>query len=173
MDRCDLKTLKMLERNAALDINKITGYGHYIFVMDVRRPPFDNPDVRNALKFAVDRDDIVKKVFSGIGKPANDNPIAPTIPISRSIPSRTTNTIPTWPRACSRRPASTSSRSTCRPPMPPSPAPSMPRPLFKAHAAAADIDINVIREPADGYWDNVWLKKPFVASYWNGRPTFD
>ena len=80
MDRCDLKTLKMLERNAALNINKILGYGHYIFVMDVRRPPFDNPDVRNALKFAVDRADIAAKVFSGINKPANDNPIAPTIP---------------------------------------------------------------------------------------------
>ena len=29
------------------------------------------------------------------------------------------------------------------------------------------------REPDDGYWDNVWLKKPFVASYWSGRPTCD
>ena len=46
-------------------------------------------------------------------------------------------------------------------------------PLFKEHAKAAGIDINVIREPNDGYWDNVWLKKPFVASYWNGRPTSD
>ena len=36
-----------------------------------------------------------------------------------------------------------------------------------------DIDLNVIREPKDGYWDNVWLKKPFVASYWSGRPTCD
>jgi len=40
-------------------------------------------------------------------------------------------------------------------------------------AKAAGIDINVIKEPDDGYWDNVWLKKPFVASYWSGRPTVD
>ena len=45
--------------------------------------------------------------------------------------------------------------------------------LCKEHAKAAGIDINVVREPDDGYWDNVWLKKPFVASYWSGRPTCD
>jgi peptide/nickel transport system substrate-binding protein len=30
-----------------------------------------------------------------------------------------------------------------------------------------------VREPNDGYWSNVWLKKPWVASYWGGRPTED
>ena len=43
--------------------------------------------------------------------------------------------------------------------------------LYQEHAKAAGIDINVVREPNDGYWDNVWLKKPWCASYWNGRPT--
>ena len=57
--------------------------------------------------------------------------------------------------------------------MPPSPAPSTRRSCGKEHAKACGIDINVIREPDDGYWDNVWLKKPFVASYWSGRPTCD
>ena len=38
-------------------------------------------------------------------------------------------------------------------------------------AAAAGIDVEVIREPNDGYWANVWMKKPFVACYWSGRPT--
>jgi peptide/nickel transport system substrate-binding protein len=45
--------------------------------------------------------------------------------------------------------------------------------LWQESAKAANIDINVIREPDDAYWDNVWLKKPFVASYWAGRPTAD
>ena len=26
------------------------------------------------------------------------------------------------------------------------------------------------KEPADGFWDNVWLKAPFMTSYWGGRP---
>ena len=38
---------------------------------------------------------------------------------------------------------------------------------------AAGIDLNGVREPKDGYWDNVWMKKPWCASYWQGRPTID
>ena len=40
-------------------------------------------------------------------------------------------------------------------------------------ARAAGITINVIREPGDAYWDNVWMKKPWCMSYWSGRPTAD
>ena len=35
------------------------------------------------------------------------------------------------------------------------------------------IEIEVIREPNDGYWKNVWMKKPWGACYWGGRPTED
>jgi peptide/nickel transport system substrate-binding protein len=45
--------------------------------------------------------------------------------------------------------------------------------LFKEQAAKAGIDVNVVREPADGYWSDVWLKEPFCTSYWGGRPTAD
>ena len=29
------------------------------------------------------------------------------------------------------------------------------------------------RVPDDGYWSDVWLKHPWCASYWSGRPTED
>ena len=45
--------------------------------------------------------------------------------------------------------------------------------LYKEQAAKAGININVVREPADGYWSNVWLKKPWCMVYWGGRPTED
>ena len=35
------------------------------------------------------------------------------------------------------------------------------------------INLNVVQEPADGYWSNVWLKKGFCACYWSGRATED
>ena len=35
------------------------------------------------------------------------------------------------------------------------------------------ITIDVVREPSDGYWANVWMKKPWCACYWSGRPTAD
>jgi peptide/nickel transport system substrate-binding protein len=45
--------------------------------------------------------------------------------------------------------------------------------IYRANAKAAGIDINIVREPEDGYWDNVWMKKPWSAVYWSGRATCD
>jgi peptide/nickel transport system substrate-binding protein len=45
--------------------------------------------------------------------------------------------------------------------------------LFKEQASKAGIDINVVRDPADGYFAKVWGKLPFVVSYYTGRPTED
>jgi peptide/nickel transport system substrate-binding protein len=45
--------------------------------------------------------------------------------------------------------------------------------LFSESAAAAGINLNVVREPNDGYWSNVWMQKPFAGTYWGGRPTED
>lgn len=45
--------------------------------------------------------------------------------------------------------------------------------LIKDQLAKAGINVNVVREAADGYWSNVWRKKPWCAVYWNGRPTID
>jgi len=44
--------------------------------MDVTAKPFDNVDVRTALKWAIDREEIAKKVFLVHAVPGNDNPIA-------------------------------------------------------------------------------------------------
>ena len=45
--------------------------------------------------------------------------------------------------------------------------------LYKESAAKSGINIEVIREPADGYWSNIWLKKPWCSAYWIGRVTED
>ncbi len=45
--------------------------------------------------------------------------------------------------------------------------------LYSEDAAKAGITLNIVREPNDGYWSNVWLVKPFCACYWGGRPTED
>ena len=45
--------------------------------------------------------------------------------------------------------------------------------LYQASAKDAGIELNVIREPNDGYWSDVWMKKGMVFSYWAGRPVED
>ena len=45
--------------------------------------------------------------------------------------------------------------------------------LYQQHAQAAGIDLVLQRMPEDGYWSETWMQKPFVGSYWGGRPTAD
>jgi len=42
--------------------------------------------------------------------------------------------------------------------------------VFAEMAKPAGFDINVIVTPAESYWDNTWLKKPFLTSAWSMRP---
>src|SRR4029077_20824302 len=71
--------LNLLQRNPNITINEVTGYGHYVFPMDTTVKPFDNVDVRLALKYAINREEIAKKVFLGHAVPGNDNPIAKSV----------------------------------------------------------------------------------------------
>ena len=45
--------------------------------------------------------------------------------------------------------------------------------LLREQAAEAGININVVREPVDSYWEAVWMKKPWCVSEWNMRPVPD
>ncbi|MEZ5774440.1 MAG: ABC transporter substrate-binding protein [Hyphomicrobiaceae bacterium] len=50
IDRCDLKTLGLLAQNPNVKIFEQAGYGHYVYVMNVETKPFDDVNVRLALK---------------------------------------------------------------------------------------------------------------------------
>jgi peptide/nickel transport system substrate-binding protein len=172
MDRCDLKTVNLLKKNPDVAVNEVTGYGHYIFVMNTQVAPFDNPDVRNALKNAIDREEIAKKVFHGYASPGNDNPIAPSVqyainpePVHTFNPDVVKELLKKAGKEGLTVDLSVSDAAFT--------GAVDAATLFKETAAKAGININVIQEAADSYWDAVWLKKPFCASYWNGRPTCD
>jgi peptide/nickel transport system substrate-binding protein len=45
--------------------------------------------------------------------------------------------------------------------------------LYKETAKKAGVNITVKREPKDGYWKSVWMKKPWCESYYSGKPTED
>ena len=42
--------------------------------------------------------------------------------------------------------------------------------LFQAMAQEAGVNVKLVKSSAEEYWDNIWLKKPFVCSAWSGRP---
>ena len=57
--------------------------------MQCDKAPYDNPDIRMALKLATDREQILKALFSGYGTVGNDHPIPPSDPyFNKELPQR-------------------------------------------------------------------------------------
>jgi peptide/nickel transport system substrate-binding protein len=172
IEAADLKTLGLLKHNPSINITEITGQAHNVFSMMVDRPPFDNNDVRLALKYAINREEIDKKVFLGHAKPGNDNPIAPSAKFAID-PTPKFIYDPEKAKFHLKKaglPSLSVDLSTAEAGFPGAIDAAV---LYQQQAKAAGININVIREPDDGYWDNIWLKKSFCASFWSGRPTCD
>ncbi len=166
----DIKTLSMLEGKDGINISKVSGLRHFSFDMNVSDAPFDNPDVRMAIKYAIDRDDIVNKAFLGNAKVANDNPLAQQIPFAiNPEPIHSYNIDKAKEHLAKAGLDSLKVElSVAETAFPNAIEAAL---LFKEHAAKAGIEIEVIREADDGYWDNVWQKKPFVGVDWLGKPT--
>jgi peptide/nickel transport system substrate-binding protein len=172
MDRCDLKTVKFMEAKPGIKVNKVTGYEHNTFAMIVTQPPFDNPDVRNALKFAIDREAIIKQVFGGIGTPGNDNVVAPSVKFAIN-PEPIHKYDPDMARSLLKKAGMSDLKVSLSAADVAFTGAVDAATIYRESAAKAGIDITVVREPNDGYWDNVWQKKPFCTSEWLGRPTAD
>lgn len=172
IDRPDLKTIPLLKRNTDLEIDQVTGFGHYVAPMNTTMAPFDNPDVRNAIKHCFKRDDLVKKVLTGFGTAGNDNPLAPSIkfavdpePRHQFDPEKVKFHLKKAGMDSLKIDLSASDAAF---------AGAVDAAVLMAeHAKETGIEINVVREPSDGYWSNVWMKKPWCFSYWGGRPTAD
>ena len=53
---------------------------HVSMPMHMDVAPFNNQDVRTALKYAIDREATIKAVLNGHGSIGNDHPIGPVMP---------------------------------------------------------------------------------------------
>ncbi|MEQ8368473.1 MAG: ABC transporter substrate-binding protein [Roseicyclus sp.] len=172
IDTADLNTVHLLERAPGINILSITGTQHYGLPMDTRAAPFDNVNVRLALKYAINREQMLETVLNGYGSVGNDHPIGPgqryfntELEQKTYDPDRV---------AFHLREAGLTELSVDIHLADAAFAGALDAgALFAESAAAAGINLNVVREPNDGYWSNVWMQKPFVGTYWGGRPTED
>ncbi len=172
MMRADLKTLSLLKRNPKIKVTEVTGYGHYVLPMFVDVAPFDNNDVRLALKYALNREEINKKIFLGHALVGNDNPIAPSVKFAYD-PKPKFRYDPDKAKFHLKKAGMSNLKVDLNIGDAAFNGALDAAALYQQTAKACGIDINIVREPADGYWDNVWLKKPFIGDYWSGRPTVD
>lgn len=171
INRVDPKTVHLLGRNPNLSILETTGTLHYTFPMRVDQAPFDNYDLRMAVKLSVDREALVNKILLGHGAIGNDHPISTSQPFHNGEMAQRMYD-PDKARHHLKKSgfSGTLDLSTSDAAFAGAVDATL---LIKDSAAKAGIDINVVREPKDGYWSNVWNKKAWSACYWGGRPTVD
>lgn len=165
------KVVPLLKQVSGVEILRTSGKGFYAFLMHCDTSPFDNNDLRLALKYAVDREEILKRVLGGFGTIGNDYPVnanyalAPTdIEQRKYDPDKA---------AFHFRKSGHQDPILLRTSEAAFPGAVDAAQLFQLSAQKAGIKIDVKREPSDGYWSEVWNVKPFCASYWGGRPTQD
>jgi peptide/nickel transport system substrate-binding protein len=172
IDRVDLKTVNMLKRKSGVTVNSVAGTQHYTFAMICTQDPFTDVNVRLALKHAIDRQEMVDKILLGYGVIGNDHPIGrgqrffnkdlaqtPYDPDKAKFYLKKSG-LGSLQVSLSAADAAFSGAVDAAV-------------LFQNSAKNAGIDIQVKREPNDGYWSDVWMKKPFSAVYWGGRPVED
>lgn len=173
VNRVDFKTEPLLKANPNVNIFEVTGNQHFTFPMLTNTAPYDDVNVRKALKYAINRQEMVDKVLQGHGAVANDTPIGPanqyyagdSIPQLSYDPDKAAFYMKEAGLSSLDVQLSASDAAF--------PGAVDAAQLYQASAKAAGINIEVIQEPADGYWSNVWLKKPWCACYWSGRATED
>ncbi|WP_162913211.1 ABC transporter substrate-binding protein [Rhodospirillaceae bacterium SYSU D60014] len=163
----DPVAIKMLEDDPNITLVQSPSGTVMTLSMWVDTPPFDDIRVRRALKLVVDRQQMLDTALIGYGETGSDNPIPPssaeayrTEPIQRDVEKAkellkeagypdgleidlyTSDAYPSMLDIAQ---------------------------VYKEMAVDAGIKVNLITTPAESYWEEIWLKKPFVSSSWGGR----
>jgi peptide/nickel transport system substrate-binding protein len=159
--------LARLESNPAVKVVSVRTPYVMSMSMWIDTPPFDDLRVRQALKYTIDRDKVVKLVLGGRGQVADDNPVAPWVQYGLQEPARKRDIAKAKALLAeaghgngldvelhtSEAVIGFIELAT----------------LFQAMAQEAGVNVKLVKSPAGEYWDNIWLKKPFVCSAWSGR----
>ncbi|MFO1173986.1 MAG: ABC transporter substrate-binding protein [Paracoccaceae bacterium] len=168
----DPKVAKMMGSAPGMKVSAVAGRGHYVFIMHCDTAPFDNNDLRLALKYSINRQEMVDKILSGYGSIGNDTPINAAYPF--------------FDKALEQRPFDLAKAAEHYKKSGHDGSPIElivadtafagavdAATLWQATCQQAGIPLTIKKVPDDGYWSDVWNVKPFCASYWEGRPVQD
>lgn len=172
MNRCERKTFHLLKKMAGINTIQTNGTKHYTIPMLTTIKPYDDNNVRLGLKYAINRKQIVDIILRGYGTVGNDHPIGRNqrffdddLPQREYDPDKAkyylkkAGMIDHTFNLHAADAAFGGAVDTAI--------------LYKEHAKNAGININVVKEPSDGYWSNVWMKKEWCMCFWSGRVTSD
>jgi peptide/nickel transport system substrate-binding protein len=168
----DKKTIPLAKANPKVVILETMGNQHYTFPMLTTVEPFNDINVRRALKYACNREEMVTKILQGHGAVGNDNPIGPANQyVNNDIEQLVYD--PDLSKHYLKKAGMPSLNIDLSASDVAFNGAVDAAQLYQNSAKAAGININVVQEPADGYWSNVWKRKGWCACYWSGRATED
>ncbi|MER9763436.1 ABC transporter substrate-binding protein [Mesorhizobium sp. M0138] len=170
VDRIEPKIVQLVKRNQQLKIVETVGGTYVGSAMDISNKPYSDNNVREAIKYAIDRERLVASVFSGFAEVGNDQPIASNDPFfNKSLPHRKYDPDKAkWHL----KQAGLSSLNVELSAADAAFGGAVDSAVLMAEQArAAGINLAVKREPDDGYWSNIWMKRPYFTTYWGTRPT--
>ncbi len=144
----------------------------YTYDMLMTNAPFSDNNVRMALKHAIDRELIVQRVLGGYGVVGNDHCLGPyyayhpvDLPQRGYDPDKARHYLKQSGIDNLKVPLHTGANSFPG---------SLDAAVLTAESAKkAGLEIEVVREPDDGYGSNVWGKKPWFAAHWASRAAAD
>jgi len=172
INKLDYKTVDLLARNKNLQVIQSRGGQHFPFPMDCAAAPFNDVNVRLAIKHAIDREQLLQTAFRGFGQLGNDHPIPHAHKFFNADleqkaydPDKAKFYLNQAGLSDLKIQLSASEAAF--------PGAVDAAAIFRVAAAKAGIDVQIKREPVDGYWDNVWMQAPFCMSYRGGRATVD
>ena len=172
INRVEPKVAKLLSKAPGVKVTQVSGPGHYVFIMHCDTAPFDNNDLRLALKYSINRAEMVDKILDGFGSVGNDIPINKSYPLfDEKLEQRPFDLA----KATEHYKKSGHDGSPIELLVADGAFPGAvdAATLWQASCRKAGIPLTVKKVPDDGYWSDVWNVKPFCASYWGGRPVQD
>jgi peptide/nickel transport system substrate-binding protein len=164
--------VKSVEGNDNVAKLELEGSISYDIAMDETKAPFDKPQVLQAFKLAINRDQVLETAFGGIGNTTGDVPALPSdafYPKEIGVPEQDAEQAKALLAEAghpdgvdvelftSEAIANGISMATA----------------FAEQAKAAGIRIKVKQWPAASYYDEVWLKKSHYIDIWNRRHPLD
>ena len=173
IDHPDPKVTPLLKADPNIHVEQYEGLRHFSMPMRTDTPPYDNNDARLALKYAINRQEVVGKILRGYGKVGNDHPISPVNRYHAGDDISQREYDPDKAKFHLKKAGGEGTAFTLSASEGAFGEAVDVAILFQEQALRAGIKIDINRMPADGYWDAVWMQHEWCFSYWSGRPTED
>ncbi len=170
VNRVDPKIANLIKAKKNLELVQGRGGWHAVVsLMQDKGSMFENKDLRLAMKYGIDRTQVVKTLFGGFGTVGNDTPIPRSDPYYN--PNIAQASFDADKAKFHLKKSGFAGGLTMQASEAAFNGAVDMATLMQASLTKVGLKIDVKKEPADGFWSNVWLKGACVTSYWAGRST--